>query len=115
MLYSCDHVRIIILPICLIGDEGANDNDSNWSMECSTVLRVKTLHISSPILAAKSPFFYKVNLILYLTLEFFTLLNPFPFIFNAAFFQWDEGVRTKTCNFANQCLWYIFVALRYFS
>ncbi|KVF83406.1 BTB/POZ-like protein [Cynara cardunculus var. scolymus] len=35
------------------GDEGANDVDSNWSMECSTVLRVKTLHISSPILAAK--------------------------------------------------------------
>ncbi|XP_024964831.1 BTB/POZ domain-containing protein POB1-like isoform X3 [Cynara cardunculus var. scolymus] len=42
------------------GDEGANDVDSNWSMECSTVLRVKTLHISSPILAAKSPFFYKL-------------------------------------------------------
>ncbi|KAM7472261.1 hypothetical protein LguiA_010444 [Lonicera macranthoides] len=42
------------------GDEGANSNDSNWSMECSTVLRVKTLHISSPILAAKSPFFYKL-------------------------------------------------------
>ncbi|XP_076924964.1 BTB/POZ domain-containing protein POB1-like isoform X2 [Bidens hawaiensis] len=40
------------------GDEGANDLDSNWSMECSTVVRVKTLHISSPILAAKSPFFY---------------------------------------------------------
>ncbi|KAJ9539486.1 hypothetical protein OSB04_032219 [Centaurea solstitialis] len=44
------------------GDEGANDVDSNWSMECSTVVKVKTLHISSPILAAKSPFFYKVNL-----------------------------------------------------
>ncbi|KAJ0779425.1 putative chromatin remodeling & transcription regulator BTB-POZ family [Helianthus annuus] len=42
------------------GDEGANDVDSNWSMECSTVLRVETLHISSPILAAKSPFFYKL-------------------------------------------------------
>ncbi|XP_024988108.1 BTB/POZ domain-containing protein At2g46260-like isoform X2 [Cynara cardunculus var. scolymus] len=41
-------------------DEGANDNDSNWSMECSKVLRVKTLHISSPILAARSPFFYKL-------------------------------------------------------
>ncbi|KAL8208084.1 hypothetical protein R6Q57_007496 [Mikania cordata] len=44
----------------LSGDEGANDIDSNWSMECSTILRVKTLHISSPILAAKSPFFYKL-------------------------------------------------------
>ncbi|XP_031286682.1 BTB/POZ domain-containing protein POB1-like [Pistacia vera] len=29
-------------------------------MDCSTVLRVKTVHISSPILAAKSPFFYKL-------------------------------------------------------
>ncbi|KAJ4832345.1 hypothetical protein Tsubulata_002131 [Turnera subulata] len=34
------------------------DNDSSWDMV--TVLRVKTLHISSPILAAKSPFFYKL-------------------------------------------------------
>lgn len=42
------------------GDEAADSNDSNWSMECSTVLRVKVLHISSPILAAKSPFFYKL-------------------------------------------------------
>ncbi|XP_071716983.1 BTB/POZ domain-containing protein POB1-like [Rutidosis leptorrhynchoides] len=42
------------------GDEGPNDTDSNWSMECSTAVRVKTLHISSPILAAKSPFFYKL-------------------------------------------------------
>jgi len=42
------------------GDEGDNGNDSSWSMECSTVIRVQTLHISSPILAAKSPFFYKV-------------------------------------------------------
>ncbi|MBA0741368.1 hypothetical protein Gogos_014528 [Gossypium gossypioides] len=42
------------------GDEDANSNESSWSMDCSTVLRVKTLHISSPILAAKSPFFYKL-------------------------------------------------------
>ncbi|XP_027337850.1 BTB/POZ domain-containing protein POB1-like isoform X1 [Abrus precatorius] len=44
------------------GDEAANSNDSNWSMDCSAaaVVRVKTLHISSPILAAKSPFFYKL-------------------------------------------------------
>lgn len=42
------------------GDEATNSNDSNWSMECSTLLRVETLHISSPILAAKSPFFYKL-------------------------------------------------------
>ncbi|KAJ6710371.1 BTB/POZ DOMAIN-CONTAINING PROTEIN POB1 ISOFORM X1 [Salix koriyanagi] len=42
------------------GDEDADDNESSWSMDCSTVVRVKTLHISSPILAAKSPFFYKL-------------------------------------------------------
>ncbi|KAM1068815.1 hypothetical protein ACFX2I_000740 [Malus domestica] len=42
------------------GDEAANSNDSDWGMDCSTVVRVKTLHISSPILAAKSPFFYKL-------------------------------------------------------
>eukprot|EP00262_Sarcandra_glabra_P002689 TRINITY_DN13097_c0_g1_i2.p1 TRINITY_DN13097_c0_g1~~TRINITY_DN13097_c0_g1_i2.p1 ORF type:complete len:566 (+),score=67.37 TRINITY_DN13097_c0_g1_i2:159-1856(+) len=42
------------------GDEDTHSNDSSWSMDCSTVLRVKTIHISSPILAAKSPFFYKL-------------------------------------------------------
>ncbi|XP_057980150.1 BTB/POZ domain-containing protein POB1-like isoform X3 [Malania oleifera] len=42
------------------GDEAANSNDLTWSMDCSTVLKVQTLHISSPILAAKSPFFYKL-------------------------------------------------------
>ncbi|XP_065858760.1 BTB/POZ domain-containing protein POB1-like isoform X1 [Euphorbia lathyris] len=39
---------------------GRESNDASWNMDCSTVLRVKTLHISSPILAAKSPFFYKL-------------------------------------------------------
>ncbi|KAK4411466.1 BTB/POZ domain-containing protein POB1 [Sesamum angolense] len=42
------------------GDEAANSDDSNWSEDGSRVLRVRTLHISSPILAAKSPFFYKL-------------------------------------------------------
>ncbi|KAI9179994.1 hypothetical protein LWI28_000015 [Acer negundo] len=42
------------------GDEIIPGNDSSWSMDCSTVVRIKTLHISSPILAAKSPFFYKL-------------------------------------------------------
>ncbi|GAY51395.1 hypothetical protein CUMW_133900 [Citrus unshiu] len=44
----------------VMSDEAANGNESSWSMDCSTVVRVKTLHISSPILAAKSPFFYKL-------------------------------------------------------
>ncbi|KAL2536417.1 BTB/POZ domain-containing protein POB1 [Forsythia ovata] len=38
----------------------ANSDDSNGSEDVSGVIRVKTLHISSPILAAKSPFFYKL-------------------------------------------------------
>ncbi|GJW37916.1 BTB/POZ domain-containing protein POB1-like protein isoform X2 [Tanacetum coccineum] len=40
-------------------DEAANGNDLSGNMECSTVVRVETLHISSPNLAARSPFFYK--------------------------------------------------------
>ncbi|GAB2231122.1 hypothetical protein Droror1_Dr00027410 [Drosera rotundifolia] len=44
----------------LSGDEADNSNDSSWSMDCSLPLRVTALHISSPILAAKSPFFYKL-------------------------------------------------------
>ena len=34
--------------------------DANLHMDCSAVVKVRTLHISSPILAAKSPFFYKL-------------------------------------------------------
>nr|GLL40575.1 BTB/POZ domain-containing protein POB1-like isoform X1 [Ipomoea trifida]GMC67428.1 BTB/POZ domain-containing protein POB1-like isoform X1 [Ipomoea batatas]GMD64934.1 BTB/POZ domain-containing protein POB1-like isoform X1 [Ipomoea batatas]GME02985.1 BTB/POZ domain-containing protein POB1-like isoform X1 [Ipomoea batatas]GME17203.1 BTB/POZ domain-containing protein POB1-like isoform X1 [Ipomoea batatas] len=41
------------------GDEAPNSEDSDWNMD-SRVTKVKTLHISSPILAAKSPFFYKL-------------------------------------------------------
>ncbi|XP_022736799.1 BTB/POZ domain-containing protein POB1-like isoform X1 [Durio zibethinus] len=43
-----------------IGNDATLRDDSSWNMDCSTVLRVKTIHISSPILAAKSPFFYKL-------------------------------------------------------
>lgn len=42
-----------------LGDDDAS-SEPNWGIDCSTVVRVKELHISSPILAAKSPFFYKV-------------------------------------------------------
>ncbi|CAN0910394.1 BTB/POZ domain-containing protein POB1 [Linum grandiflorum] len=42
------------------GDETPTVSECGWSMDCSAVLRVKTIHISSPILAAKSPFFYKL-------------------------------------------------------
>ncbi|XP_010506624.1 PREDICTED: BTB/POZ domain-containing protein At2g46260 isoform X1 [Camelina sativa] len=43
----------------LSGDEDAS-SEPNWGIDCSTVVTVKELHISSPILAAKSPFFYKL-------------------------------------------------------
>lgn len=57
----------INVKICvvLIGDEAANSDDLNCDMDSSRILRVRTLHISSPILAAKSPFFYKVPLPLF--------------------------------------------------
>lgn len=47
---------------CHLGtrDETRLAQESPSNMEFSTVLRVKTIHISSPILAAKSPFFYKL-------------------------------------------------------
>ncbi|KAE8662688.1 BTB/POZ domain-containing protein [Hibiscus syriacus] len=44
----------------LIGNDMVNSNDSSWNIDCSTVLRVNIVHVSSPILAAKSPFFYKL-------------------------------------------------------
>ncbi|CAN4108356.1 unnamed protein product [Withania somnifera] len=42
------------------GDEATNADDSSWNFNSPRVVEVKTLHISSPILAAKSPFFYKL-------------------------------------------------------
>ncbi|KAL6876468.1 hypothetical protein ACP4OV_013040 [Aristida adscensionis] len=42
------------------GDDGDSSGESSWSMECTQVLRVKSIYISSAILAAKSPFFYKL-------------------------------------------------------
>ncbi|XP_061344052.1 BTB/POZ domain-containing protein POB1-like [Gastrolobium bilobum] len=41
-------------------DEDSHGNDSLLGMSWSKVLQVRTIHISSPILAAKSPFFYKL-------------------------------------------------------
>ncbi|PHT69988.1 BTB/POZ domain-containing protein, partial [Capsicum annuum] len=42
------------------GDEAANSDDSTWNCDSPRVMKFKTLHISSPILAAKSPSFYKL-------------------------------------------------------
>ncbi|KAK8658055.1 hypothetical protein V6N13_036270 [Hibiscus sabdariffa] len=43
-----------------IGSDTIYNNDSSRNVDCSKIIRVKTIHISSPILAAKSPFFYKL-------------------------------------------------------
>ncbi|MCD9639543.1 hypothetical protein HAX54_024126 [Datura stramonium] len=40
--------------------KASKSTDSTTSMDSATALRVRTIHISSPILAAKSPFFYKL-------------------------------------------------------
>lgn len=40
------------------GDDAAHIRDLSW--DSSKILRVETIHISSPILAAKSPYFYKL-------------------------------------------------------
>ncbi|KAF9685890.1 hypothetical protein SADUNF_Sadunf03G0101600 [Salix dunnii] len=44
------------------GDAAGPSSDSSWSMDCSGVLRVKSIYISSAILAAKSLFFHKLFL-----------------------------------------------------
>ncbi|KAI4338702.1 hypothetical protein MLD38_023727 [Melastoma candidum] len=41
-------------------DVGALAGDEELAMDCSTILRVETLHVSSLLLAAKSRFFYKL-------------------------------------------------------
>lgn len=40
--------------------EASKSVDSPTSMDSATALRIRSIHISSPILAAKSPFFYKL-------------------------------------------------------
>ncbi|CAA2934275.1 BTB POZ domain-containing POB1-like isoform X2 [Olea europaea subsp. europaea] len=55
-----DEEEIPLIEELPLGDDAANSDDSNGSEDSSGVIRVKTLHISSPILAAKSPFFYKL-------------------------------------------------------
>ncbi|KAK1320896.1 BTB/POZ domain-containing protein POB1 [Acorus calamus] len=42
------------------GDEGTHSNESSWSMECTSILKVKTIYVCSAILAEKSPFFLKL-------------------------------------------------------
>ncbi|XP_015162622.1 BTB/POZ domain-containing protein POB1-like isoform X2 [Solanum tuberosum] len=51
----------IVMTTNLFGDDEESENDGSFTdMDSSNPLRVRTLHISSPILAAKSRFFYKL-------------------------------------------------------
>ncbi|ESQ39265.1 hypothetical protein EUTSA_v10001385mg [Eutrema salsugineum] len=56
---NLDDEREAMVEEPLSGEDDAS-SEPNWGMDHSTVVRVKELHISSPILAAKSPFFYKL-------------------------------------------------------
>ncbi|KAL0297555.1 UNVERIFIED_CONTAM: BTB/POZ domain-containing protein POB1 [Sesamum radiatum] len=62
------------------GHEAAQGSEASSSMDYSEV-QVKTIHISSPILAAKSPFFYKVSRVQFVL-------------------KWYERVRAATCDSA---------------
>ncbi|KAL5727141.1 Boi protein [Ranunculus cassubicifolius] len=42
------------------GEALQSNNILGWNTDCPMVVRVRTIHISSPILAARSPFFYKL-------------------------------------------------------
>ncbi|CAL9123154.1 unnamed protein product [Musa textilis] len=42
------------------GDEPSRPSGSSWSMDSPPVIRIKSLYVSSTILSAKSPFFYKL-------------------------------------------------------
>ncbi|RVX06734.1 BTB/POZ domain-containing protein POB1 [Vitis vinifera] len=55
-----DKEAVAMIEESASGNEAEVGNNSAWNMDCSTVVRIKTLHISSLILAAKSPFFYKL-------------------------------------------------------
>ncbi|XP_074264949.1 BTB/POZ domain-containing protein POB1-like [Silene latifolia] len=55
-----DAVAMIEESPLMDGNEAVQDNESPLKIDSPAVLRVRTVHISSPILAAKSPFFYKL-------------------------------------------------------
>ncbi|CAN1743722.1 BTB/POZ domain-containing protein POB1 [Linum perenne] len=55
-----DEEVVAMIEESAAGDETPTGSEYGGRMGCSTVLRVNTIYISSPILAAKSPFFYKL-------------------------------------------------------
>ncbi|KAI0496411.1 hypothetical protein KFK09_022727 [Dendrobium nobile] len=57
---SNDGEAIAMIEESPSGDAPSHSNESSFGMDCSPVLKVKSIFISSAILAAKSPFFYKL-------------------------------------------------------
>ncbi|XP_010914379.1 BTB/POZ domain-containing protein POB1 [Elaeis guineensis] len=55
-----DEEAVAMLEEFPSGDEPSQFSDSSWSMDASPVCRIRSIFISSAILAAKSPFFYKL-------------------------------------------------------
>lgn len=125
--YDCSCLKYCFYFNCIIfvGAEAARGNNSSCSTSCSKVLRVRTIHISSPILAAKSPFFYKVSscTVFYtalhslLLVSFFTsavicrspilcyLQQLFVFMHLVVVFRWYERVRATNCYSSNPGFW----------
>lgn len=68
--------------VAMLSSPAADDcgHGPSWGMDCSTLVNVRTIHISSAILAAKSPFFLQT------------------------FFKWHAGVRTTRCHSTYKCL-----------
>jgi hypothetical protein len=86
-----------------VSGEDGESSDSSLNMECNQVLRVKSIYISSAILAAKSPFFYKVILIcasdeLIAHWSVLYQANNVPTCILIAFLQWHERIRSETCD-----------------
>jgi hypothetical protein len=91
----------------LSGEDGES-SDSSLNMECNQVLRVKSIYISSAILAAKSPFFYKVILIrawneLSVHCSVLYQANNAITFFLLAFLKWHERIWSEACNSSNNC------------
>lgn len=101
----------LLLDNCVVAflvDEGIlGNNAAACRPDYSTVIKVKTIHISSPILAAKSPFFYKVRSCqsgaCLLNLKLFII-----FVFNYCHLvirKWDERVGAASGDCTGPCFW----------
>lgn len=97
------------LCIYFIGEDMIIKPDLHLDMEYKHVLRVEKVYINSAILAANSPFFYKVSWIQLNTRPDNKILNINIF---SAFLKWHEGISPTTCY--SLCLWIRYILLHLF-